>query len=109
MGKIFFGDDILKEMHNCNSNNNADNEFMDKHAQNERENKFSVPIDIAATAWDRTPDTSEEMVNAYGTYEIQPTSDTDYPFPAISQGLPSEEVEHRPEHFHEGLVPKLNE
>ena len=55
------------------------------------------------------PDTATEMVNAYGTYEIQPTSDTDYPFPAISQGLPSEEVEHRPEHFHEGLVPKLNE
>ena len=108
MGKIFFGDDILKEMHNCNSNNNADNEFIDKR-ENCDDNKFSVPTEIAVTAWDRTPDTAEEMVKAYGTYEIQPTSDTDYPFPAISQGLPSEEVEHRPEHFHEGLVPKLNE
>lgn len=98
----------MKEMHNCNSNNNADNTFIDKDRPNDK-NNFSVPTDITAVSWDRTPDTAEEMVNAYGTYEIQPTSDTDNPFPAISQGLPSEEVEHRPECFHEGIVPKLNE
>ena len=27
------------------------------------------------------------MLNKYGTYEIQPTADTDNVFPAISQGL----------------------
>ena len=27
------------------------------------------------------------MLNKYGTYEIQPTADTDNAFPAISQGL----------------------
>ncbi len=27
------------------------------------------------------------MLNKYGTYEIQPTADTDNTFPAISQGL----------------------
>ena len=34
------------------------------------------------------PETSSEMVNKYGTYEIQSTCDTDNEFPAIAQGLP---------------------
>lgn len=33
------------------------------------------------------PDDSFDMVNKYGTYEIQPSNDTDNTFPAISQGL----------------------
>ena len=33
------------------------------------------------------PDDSFDMVNKYGTYEIQPSNDTDNMFPAISQGL----------------------
>ncbi len=35
-----------------------------------------------------SPETAEEMVNKYGTYEIQPTADSDHMFPAIAQGLP---------------------
>ena len=34
------------------------------------------------------PETAEELINQYGTYEIQPTADTDNPFPHIAQGLP---------------------
>ncbi len=34
------------------------------------------------------PETSLEMVNKYGTYEIQPTSETDNEFPTIAQELP---------------------
>ena len=34
------------------------------------------------------PETAEELINKYGTYEIQPTADTDNPFPAIAQGRP---------------------
>lgn len=34
------------------------------------------------------PDSSFDLVNKYGTYEIQPTADTDNPFPHIAQGLP---------------------
>ena len=34
------------------------------------------------------PETPVEMVNKYGTYEIQPTNDTDNEFPTIAQGLP---------------------
>ena len=34
------------------------------------------------------PHTVEELLNKYGTYNIQPTSDSDNQFPQISQGLP---------------------
>ena len=33
---------------------------------------------------------SFDMVTKYGTYEIQPTADTDNAFPKIAQGLPKE-------------------
>ena len=31
-----------------------------------------------------------DIINKYGTYEIQPTADSDHDFPKIAQGLPSE-------------------
>ena len=37
-----------------------------------------------------SPETAEEMINKYGTYEIQPTADSDHMFPAIAQGLPQD-------------------
>ncbi len=37
------------------------------------------------------PDTALEIINKYGTYNIQPTADTDNDFPKIAQGLPKEE------------------
>lgn len=40
------------------------------------------------------PVTSFEMVNKYGTYEIQPTADTTKDYPKIAQGLPKKEKEH---------------
>ena len=52
---------------------------------------------------------SFEQASKFGTYEIQPTADNPNMFPAISQGLPSENVAEIPEHFHEGVVPKLND
>ena len=33
------------------------------------------------------PETAFDMVNRYGTYEIQATSDTDNQYPAIAQGF----------------------
>ena len=35
-----------------------------------------------------SPETPYEMVNKYGTYEIQPTAETANDFPTIAQGLP---------------------
>ena len=37
------------------------------------------------------PETTFELLNKYGTYEIQPTCDSDNDFPKIAQGLPKEE------------------
>ena len=34
------------------------------------------------------PESCFDMVNMYGTYNIQKTADTDNPYPAIAQGLP---------------------
>lgn len=36
------------------------------------------------------PDSTWEMVNRYGTYEVQATQDTDNIYPAIAQGYPSD-------------------
>lgn len=33
-----------------------------------------------------------DMLNKYGTYEIQPTADTENLFPAISQGNPKQKT-----------------
>ena len=34
------------------------------------------------------PENVTELLNKYGTYEVQDTADTDNEFPAIAQGLP---------------------
>lgn len=39
------------------------------------------------------PDDSFQIINKYGTYEIQPTADTDNKFPAIAQGFSRKEQE----------------
>lgn len=36
------------------------------------------------------PGSAFEMINKYGTYEIQPTSDADHKYPSIHQGLPTQ-------------------
>lgn len=34
------------------------------------------------------PESCEELVNQYGTYQVQKTADTGNRYPAIAQGLP---------------------
>ena len=41
------------------------------------------------------PEDSFDLVNKYGTYEIQPTSDTSNIFPTIAQGLQNAEPKQR--------------
>lgn len=43
-------------------------------------------IEASVIANNGNPETAEEMVNFYGTYQIQPTADTDNQYPAIAQG-----------------------
>ncbi len=99
----------MKKRDNYMSGNNADNEFINAKEGGTNEHGFHVPVDVRVRSWDPTPDTAEEMINTYGTYEIQATADTEFMFPAISQGLPSEDVAQIPKHFHEGIVPKLRD
>lgn len=35
------------------------------------------------------PDSVSDLLNKYGTYNIQPTADTDNTFPLIAPGLPT--------------------
>lgn len=41
------------------------------------------------------PESSFDEVNQYGTYNIQPTADTENPFPLIAPGLPRQWKEMR--------------
>ena len=34
------------------------------------------------------PESVSELINKYGTYNIQPTAEQENPFPAIAQGMP---------------------
>lgn len=45
-------------------------------------------IDPPVQAYFGQPDDVFDMINQYGTYEIQRTADTQNYFPAIAQGLP---------------------
>lgn len=45
-----------------------------------------VDIEISANAVAGQPENVFELINKYGTYEIQPTDDSDNKFPTISQG-----------------------
>lgn len=63
---------------------------------------FSPPINIPATPFRSCPETCEEMINTYGTYNIQATANTANDFPAIAQGTPPY-MEDRPlEFFRDG-------
>ncbi|MBR6531074.1 MAG: hypothetical protein IKT61_01065 [Clostridia bacterium] len=47
------------------------------------------------------PETCDELIHKYGTYEIQPTNDSDNDFPKISQGLPMSRKEKHYKGFNE--------
>ncbi len=50
--------------------------------------KNQNPLEEITNYLPDSPETPFEMVNKYGTYEIQPTAETENSFPAIAQGLP---------------------
>lgn len=53
----------------------------------QKKEKNVKKIELAAEDIHGNPETPHEMVNKYGTYEIQPTADTKNEFPTIAQGL----------------------
>ncbi len=36
------------------------------------------------------PDSDDDVINKYGTYEVQDTADTDNRYPMIAQGMPTQ-------------------
>ena len=54
----------------------------------EKKGKKRLPVDdISSEPFGGMPETAFEMVNRYGTYEIQATADTENMYPAIAQGF----------------------
>lgn len=56
--------------------------------ENKNRNKDAGMLHEATEYIVDDPETPYEMVNKYGTYEIQPTAETEKAFPTIAQGLP---------------------
>ena len=53
-------------------------------------NQKKKPVLPSSDAVLGQPENTTELLNKYGTYEIQPTNDSDNEYPTISQGLPNE-------------------
>ena len=53
------------------------------------EKKKTFPSSPSIMPLEDLPDTVPEIINRYGTYEIQSTADTDNQYPAIAQGFNS--------------------
>ena len=85
-------------MYNSHSHKNQN---MDEVRKTAHEN-FSVPLEIPATIFDPCPETCEEIINAYGTYNIQPTANNENDFPAIAQGTPDYMKERPLKFFRDG-------
>lgn len=47
-----------------------------------------IIMDISSTPVFGQPEDTFDLLNKYGTYEIQPTADNENEYPKISQGLP---------------------
>lgn len=58
--------------------------MKDKHSS---KNQDRIKIDISADPIYGEPQDVFDMINKYGTYNIQPTSDTHHDYPKIAQGL----------------------
>ena len=63
-----------------------------------KNNKNDYNSELSAENFTRNPETVDEMLNSYGTYNIQPTAATDNDFPAIAQGE-NKRMQGRPERF----------
>ncbi len=56
--------------------------------------KRNFQPDFSALDFNEQPKNVTELINKYGTYEIQPTADTDNKYPTISQGIAKKRKNH---------------
>lgn len=61
-----------------------------------RRNEKPVEPKTPARALPGEEEDAFELLRKFGTYEVQPTADTENAFPAISQGLPDAEQDESP-------------
>ena len=61
---------------------------MDIEIKPAKKENFNPPLEIPATPFPACPDDCVEMINTYGTYNIQATADSSNEYPAIAQGNP---------------------
>lgn len=64
---------------------------MSPQKSHSKKDPFHDNLTPSANSYITEPEDSFEMVNKYGTYEIQPTNSTENAFPKIAQGLAKEE------------------
>lgn len=86
----------INKMNNANSG--SDQFSADITGDNE---SFGVPTGISAEVYRSCPEIVEEMVNTYGTYNIQPTANSANDYPAIAQGE-TKNMKERPLEFFRG-------
>ena len=84
------------------------NEFIEPPVRNKNEKKnlkdtkideYQIEMTPSAVSIGDAPDDSFQLINKYGTYEIQPTANTENDFPAIAQGTPKYMAERPLEFF----------
>ena len=63
----------------------------------EQREKFCDPQTPSAEAFFGQPEDCHALINQYGTYNIQPTADSDNPYPAIAQGTPKKQPSPEPD------------
>ena len=64
---------------------------MNKNSKTNKAKEAKIEREIAVNAVMEQPQSAIELINKYGTYEIQPTADTFNDYPMIAQGLPRKE------------------
>ena len=87
------------------SENKANNDISRDQNKHKNASRFNSPIELSVQPPSSTPETCEQMVGSYGTYEIQPTANTPNDFPAIAQGTPKYMKERPLEFFRDGDDP----
>ena len=65
----------------------------------QKKNEFNTELSVEK--FTRNPETVDEMLNSYGTYNIQPTAVNENDFPAIAQGE-NKRMKERPQEFFRG-------
>lgn len=66
-----------------------------------KNNKNEFNTELSVEKFTRNPETVDEMLNSYGTYNIQPTAVNENDFPAIAQGE-NKRMKARPQEFFRG-------